>query len=61
MKDFLGRELAVGDAVATNRHGYTDHLQKMYVVDFTPKKIKLSLGSSIVGYYYKFPKQVVKI
>lgn len=61
MKDFLGNKLAVGDQVATNLNGYTDSLARMYVVGFTPMKIKLARQKGREVGYYKFPRQVVKI
>lgn len=38
--DFLGRELAIGDIIATTNGGHSD--QSLFrVVSFTPKKIRL--------------------
>lgn len=62
MKDFIGNELKIGDAVATNRDGYTWSLEKVYVVGFTPQKIRLSYKKDEEkGVFLKYPRQVVKI
>jgi hypothetical protein len=62
VKDFLGNELIIGDAVATNIGGYTYSLEIMYVIGFTEQKIKVSKSIDVgKPVYLKFPRQIVKI
>lgn len=41
MKDFIGNELQIGDAVAVSRKPY-HKLRKRYVIGFTDKSIRVS-------------------
>lgn len=60
MKDVFGRELSVGDKVATNVNGYTDRLTVLTVVGFTAQKVKVAPGGYGDDYMLKFPKQLAK-
>ena len=55
MKDIFGRELKLGQTVATNLYGYTDRLVKATVVGFTPQKVKIECGGETI---LKFPRQL---
>lgn len=61
MKDFLGRELAIGDIVAVTPKNYRG-LIKAKVIKFTPQQVRVSYDS---GYsheeYLVYPDCVIKV
>lgn len=67
MKDFLGRELEIGDSVIVIQPGYRDFVLAR-VIQFTPKQVRVSFmntwnyGAS--GYYTELlqpPSQLTKV
>lgn len=61
MKDFLGKELVVGDTVVYLQHNKTSsELIKAVVVGFTPKKVRLQeyYGDNVTT---KYSDLVVKV
>jgi hypothetical protein len=53
--DFIGREVRLGDIIATNRPGtsYRDIIPAL-VVGFTPKKVRLAMVEKIQGETHHF-------
>ena len=56
MKDVFGTEIEVGDRVATNVRGYTDHLVKGTVQGFTSQKVRIVMRNGDT--YLKYPYQL---
>ena len=65
MKDFIGRELAIGDEVIYLSHGRTSScFYRAIVTGFTPMKIKLEtyLNDGRQAWCeQKYPRHVVKV
>lgn len=55
MKDVTGKEIKIGNKVATNEVGYTCSLVVGVVEAFTPKKVKIRLSDK--SHLTKFPEQ----
>lgn len=55
MKDVFGRELEIGQRVATNCYGGLHALGILTVIGFTEKKVRLKTND---GWILKFPQQV---
>lgn len=58
-KDFLGRPLAIDDAVAVVDG--PENLRFMYVHSFTPKKVRLRYDGGSVPIRVRFPSQIAKL
>lgn len=56
MKDIAGKEIQVGDRVATNLVGYAYQLQIAQVTGFTAKKVQILESNG--DYSNRYPKQV---
>jgi hypothetical protein len=64
MKDVTGKELDIGNKVATNIQGYTYSLVICTIIGFTNQKVKLSYindWSHKPDECLKFPKQLCKV
>ena len=63
MRDISGIELQIGDLIAATNIGYAD-LRRVFIVGFTPKKIRVDTKSSLDHGVYdpvietRFPYQV---
>lgn len=64
MKDYLGKELAVGDTVVFPRPRYRD-LVTGTIIKLTPQKVraeyKCSYSDTCVDTYTEYPSQFIKI
>ena len=65
MKDFLGRELVIGDEVIYLSHGSTSSkLYRAIIVGFTPMKVRMEtydVGGRQLWNELKFPYHIVKV
>jgi hypothetical protein len=60
MRDFLGRELQVGDYVIYQKQSYRGYnLAK--VIKFTPQKVRVKYGDSKYCELLQAPEQLVKV
>ena len=64
MKDFLGRELALGDSVIIIAPNYR-HFVLARVIKFTPKQVRVAYNNDWNGYGYcellQSPSQLTKV
>lgn len=60
MKDVAGKNLEIGQSVATTLKGYTDMLIIGKIVGFTEQKVKLEFTNNrwAAGVVLKFPEQL---
>ena len=59
-KDFLGKDLAVGDFVIFIRQGYRS-FRLANVIGLTPKKVRVKWGDSDWAVLLQEPKSLVKV
>ena len=59
-KDFLGKELAIGDFVIFIRQGYRS-FKLANVIGLTPKKVRVKWGDQAWAELLQEPKSLVKV